>query len=110
MEILTKKLGYPNEHFSSIEDYRKTVDNLEKEDFFSKLKIDYPDDKEEERLEQTIKVFNFKNREELTQLYLKSDVFLLASVSENFIKLSNNELVLILFVVLVYQDTFGNMV
>ena len=41
-----KKLAYPYEYFNSIDDYKKPVDNLKKEDFFSKLKNDYPDDDE----------------------------------------------------------------
>ena len=35
---LTKKLAYPYEYFNSFDDYQKSVDNLEKEHFFSKLK------------------------------------------------------------------------
>ena len=42
---LTKKLAYPYEYFHSIDDYQKPVDNLKKDDFFSKLKNDYPSDK-----------------------------------------------------------------
>ena len=34
----TKKLAHPFEYFNSLDDYQKPVDNLEKEDFFSKLK------------------------------------------------------------------------
>ena len=36
-------------------------------------------------------MFNIEDREELTQLYLKSDVYLLACVFEKFIKVSVNE-------------------
>ena len=35
---LNKKLAYPYEYFNNIDDYKKPVENLQKEDFFSKLK------------------------------------------------------------------------
>ena len=88
---LTKKLAYPYEYFNSIDDYQKAVDNLKKEDFFSKLKIKCPDNEEIERTMDIINVFNIKNGEELTEIYLKSNVLLLACVLENFIKVSVNE-------------------
>ena len=90
-KYLTKKLAYPYEYFNSIEVYQKPVDNLKKECFFSKLKNDYPSDKEIERTKEIIKRFSIKNGEELTQLYLKSDVLLLTCVFEKFIKVSVNE-------------------
>ena len=37
-QYLNKKLAYSYGHFISIEDYEKAVNNLEKDDFFSKLK------------------------------------------------------------------------
>ena len=90
-KYLTKKLAYPYEYFNSIEDYQKPVDNLEKEHFFSKLKNKCPDDEEIERTRMIIRNFNIKNGEELTEIYLKSDVLLLACVFEKFIKVSINE-------------------
>ena len=90
-QYLNKKLAYPYEYFNSIDDYKKPVDNLKKEDFFSKLKDDYPDDDEIERTKEIIKQFNIKNGGELTRLYCKSDVILLAYVFEKFIKVSNEE-------------------
>ena len=84
-------MAYPYEYFNGIEDYQKLVDNLKKEHFFSKLKNGYPDDEEIERTMDIIKRFNIKNGEELTEIYLKSDVLLLACVFEKFIKVSVNE-------------------
>ena len=90
-KFLTKELAYPYEYFNSIDDYQKSVDNLEKEHFFSKLKNKCPGDEEIERTMDIVKRFNIKNGEELTQLYLKSDVLLLACVFEKIIKISVNE-------------------
>ena len=90
-KYLTKKLAYPYEYFNCIDDYQKPVDNLKEEDFFSKLKNGYPDDNEIERTKEIIKLFKIKNGEELTEIYLKSDVLLLACVFENFIKISVND-------------------
>ena len=90
-KYLTKKLAYPYEFFNSIEDYQKSVNDLKKEDFFSKLKNGFPDDEEIERTMDIIKLFNIKKGEELTEIYLKSDVLLLACVFEKFLKVSVNE-------------------
>ena len=90
-KYLTKKLAYAYEHFNSINDYQKPVINLEKKDFFSKLKNGYPDDEEIDRTMDIINKFNIKNGKELTEIYLKSDVLLLACVFEKFIKVSVSE-------------------
>ena len=88
---LTKKLAYPYECFDSIDDYQKPIDKLDKENFFSKIKNECPDDEEREQTKEIIKLINIKNGKELTQLNLKSDVLLLACVFENFMKVSINE-------------------
>ena len=90
-KYLTKKLAYPYEYFNSIDDYQKPVNNLKKEHFFSKLKNKCPHDEEIERTMDIIERFNIKNGEELTEIYLKSDVLLLACVFEKFIKISVNQ-------------------
>ena len=89
-QYLNKKLAYPYQYFISINDYQKPVDNMKKEDFFSKLKNECPDDDEIERKE-IIKLFDNKNGEELTKLYCKNDVILLADVIEKFVKVSFEE-------------------
>ena len=88
---LTIKLAYPYECFNSIEDYQKSVDNLKKEDFLSNVKNGCPHDEEFQRTTDIIKKFIIKNGEELTQLYLKSDVLLPACVLGKLIKVSVNE-------------------
>ena len=90
-QYLNKKLAYPYQYFNSIDDYKKPVDNLKKEDFLNKLKNGYPDDEEIERTKEIIKLFNIKDGEELTKLYCKSDVILLADVFEKFVKVSTDE-------------------
>ena len=90
-QYLNKKLAYPYQYFNSIDDYQKSVDNLKKEDFFSKLKNGYPDDDEIDRTEEIVKLFNIKDGEEITKLYCKSDVILLADVFEKFVKVSTKE-------------------
>ena len=84
-QYLNKKLAYPYEYFNNIDDYKKPVDNLKKEDFFSKLKNDYPDDEEIERTKEIIEISKIKDGEELTKLYCKSDVM------EKFVKVSFEE-------------------
>ena len=60
---LNKKLAYPYQYFSSIDNYKKHVDELKKEGFFSKLKNECPDDEEIERTKENIKLFDLKNGE-----------------------------------------------
>ena len=69
---------------------------MKKEDFFRKLKNDYPSYKEIERSKDNIKRFKIKKGEELTQIYLESDVLFLACVFEKFIKVSVHEFDIIL--------------
>ena len=90
-QYLNKKLAYPYESFNKIDDYKKPVNNLKKEDFFSNLKTDYPDDDEIKRTKKIIEIFNIKDGEQLTKLYCKCDVILLADVFEKFVKVSTEE-------------------
>ena len=72
--------------------------------------MDYPDDEEIERTNKIIQTFNIKNGQELTQLYLKSDVILLADVFEKFIKVSYKQFKINPYIVLVYLVILGNVV
>ena len=90
-KYLTKKLAYPYEFFNCIEDYQKPIENLKKENFFSKLKNKCPDDDEVQRTMDIVDKINIKNDEDLLEIYLKSHVLLLTSVFEKFIKVSFNE-------------------
>ena len=90
-QYLNKKLAHPYEYLNTIEDNQRPVNNLNKEDFFSKLKNKSPHDEEIQRTKETIKIFDNKNGEELPELYLKSDVILLVDVFEKFIKISIEE-------------------
>ena len=90
-QYLNKKLAYPYEYFNSIDDYKKSVHNLKKEDFFSKLKNKCPDNEEKQQTKEIIEIFNIKNGKELGEIYLKSDVILLPDVFEKFIKISVEE-------------------
>ena len=90
-QYLNKKLAYPYQYLNSINDYKKPVNDLKEEDFFSKLKNDYPDDDEIERTREIKKLFNIKDGGELTKLYCRSDVILLADVFEKFVKVSTKD-------------------
>ena len=76
-KYLIKKLAYPYEYFNSIDDYQKPVDNIKKEDFFSKLKYKCPDDGEIERTKEIIGRFIIIKGQELTEIYLKVMYFCL---------------------------------
>ena len=52
------------------------------------MKNNCPGDKEIERTQEFVKLFDIKIWEELTQLPLKSDVFLLVVVSDKVVKVS----------------------
>ena len=88
-KFLSGKLAYPFEYVNSPDDYQKPVDNIKKEDFFSKLKINVLMMKKRNEKKKFFQIFDIKKVEELTQL--KSDVLLLTCVLEKFIKVSTNE-------------------
>ena len=62
-----------------------------KKNFFNKVKTDYLDDKEIERTDKILETFKIGKGEELTQLYLKSEVVFPADMFEKFMKVSFDE-------------------
>ena len=90
-QFLNKKLAYPYEYLNSIDDYKKLVYNLKKEDCFSKLNNKCLDDEEIQKTKEIFEIFETESGEKLTKLYLKSDAILLADVFEKFMKISIEE-------------------
>ena len=93
-DLLSKKLAYPYEYFKTLDDYDLSVTNLVKEDYLSKLKNGYPEDSVIHRTNEIIETFKGKTGKELTELYLKTDVVLLADVFEKLIKVSSSEFII----------------
>ena len=92
--LLKNKLAYPYEFYKTLEDYERPIDELLEfgdEAYFSKTKKKIPDKEEIDRTNKIIKLFNIKNGRELTELYCKADVILLADIFEKFIKVSISE-------------------
>ena len=92
--LLKNKLAYPYEFYKTLEDYEKPIEQLLEsgnEAYFSKTKKKIPNQKEIDRTNEIIKLFKIKNGRELTELYCKADVILLADIFEKFIKVSLSE-------------------
>ena len=62
-----------------------------KKNFFSKLKNNCPNDDEILKTKEIIQTFDIENGKELTNLFLKSDVTLLADSFEKILKISIEE-------------------
>ena len=90
-QYLNKNIAYRCEYFSNIDDYKKPVDNSQREDIFSKSKNNCPEGDEITRTKEIIKIFDIKNGEELTKLYLKIGVISLPDIFEKFVKVSTEE-------------------
>ena len=59
-------MAYPYQFFHSIVDCQEPVDNLKKQDFFSNLENETPNDNEIERTKENDEFFNIKNGKQLT--------------------------------------------
>ena len=88
---LHKKLAYLYDYFNSFEEYEVPFEKIDKKDYYSRLTNGYPIEEEIERTNKIIGIFKIKNGRELAELYLKTDVILLADVFEKLIKVSIKE-------------------
>ena len=84
-KFFDKKLAYPYECFNSINDYQKPENKFEKENHFGKFKNACPSDEKIEKRNQIFNLLKIKNKEELTKLYLQSDIILLTCVLTKFL-------------------------
>ena len=82
-ELMTKKGIYPYDYMNGFEKFSERQ-LPPKKDFYSKLNDCGITDKEYEHAERIWKEFEIKNLGEYHDLYLKSDVLLLADVFEEF--------------------------
>ena len=85
LSLMTKKGVYPYDYMDS---FKKFEDNRlpKKEDFFSLMNNEHITDEEYQHAQNVWKTFNLKTMGEYHDLYLKSDILLLADVFENFRK------------------------
>ena len=82
-KLLTKKGIYPSDYMNGIEKFSETQ-RPPKEEFYSKLNDCGVSDEYYEHAQRIWKEFGIKNLGEYHDLYLKSDVLLLADVFEEF--------------------------
>ena len=84
LELMTRKGVYPYDWMDSFEKFECSLPSKDK--FFSKLYEEHISDEDYEHAQKVWKTFNMKNMGNYHDLYLKSDVLLLADVFENFRK------------------------
>ena len=86
MNLISRKGVYPYEFMNDFEKFKKQ--NLPKKtSFFSRFKQEKVSDEDFEHAQKVWKEFEMKNMGDFHDLYLKTDVLLLADVMENFRKL-----------------------
>ena len=85
LSLLARKGCYPYDYVSSIDKFQETK-LPSKEDFYSKVNDEHISDEDYQHAINVWETFNCKKIQDYHDLYLKSDVLLLADVFENFRK------------------------
>ena len=86
IDLVSRKGIYPYEYMDDFEKFKKQS-LPKKTSFFSRLKQEKVSEKDFEHAQKVWREFELKNMGEYHDLYLKTDVLLLADVMENFRKL-----------------------
>ena len=84
LELMAQKGVYPYDYMDSFNKFSEKLPP--KEEFYSILNDEHISDKDYEHAQNVWNIFNLKNMGEYHNLYLKSDILLLADVFENFRK------------------------
>ena len=84
LDLMSKKGVYPYDFMDSFEKLNEKLPP--KEEFYSILNDEHVTDKDYQHAQTVWNTFNLKNMGEYHDLYLKSDILLLADVFENFRK------------------------
>ena len=82
LDLMVRKGVYPYDHMDSFDKFNTGLPS--KEDFYSILNDEHITDDEYKHAQAVWETFNLKNMGEYHDLYLKTDVLLLADVFENF--------------------------
>ena len=102
-EILRQKGVYPYDYLSSISKFKETK-LPPKEEFYSKLNNEHISNEDYQHAINVCNTFKCKTIQDYHDLYLKSDVLLLADVFENFRKTCLKHINLTLRIIIHHQD------
>ena len=84
LDLMAKKGVYPYDYMDSFKKFKEQLPS--KEDFYSILNDEHISDEDYQHAQNVWNKFNLKNMGEYHDLYLQSDILLLADVFENFRK------------------------